>query len=482
VAIIQALFSMLSRSLGKILNAIFGWAVVALFGETSKSQKTALSVLVALAAAWPLLVMGVIFPRLATAVLAFVPPSAQGPEWVMRLIWSVLVLAVPTTVGLVVAAKAAPGTPREPFFKKVLRGFPITVGLAGAFLLVFVTVPVLRFVALVRKRKDEHVPLVTAGDAYEDVAQRMDEVFRKHEIDVSRTEPPWWLDAPTRFLRKLGGKALRGFVPERPAFWSGPRLEVALHPSDLLLRGKEGITSWAHGLVVEELARSGALQTFDPVAQDLERQIRRVWRIYEENPAAHRDSPALKRRLGDLVEQLGKVDVGYEEWSILYRQCGQLSRALEGRPQLLAKEDHMANDREEDNKVQKSVQAAEPSGLPSAQLVGETAREAIALIKAQVELARTELKEDLKSEAAAAKGLSVAAVCGLSGLTLLLVAAAMALALALPAWAATLIVAGVVLLIGGIFAAVGVKKFHVPLQRTRKSLQEDVQWVKERTA
>jgi hypothetical protein len=126
--------------------------------------------------------------------------------------------------------------------------------------------------------------------------------------------------------------------------------------------------------------------------------------------------------------------------------------------------------------------AADPRSLPSTRLVGETAREAIALVKAQVDLAKAELKEDLRSEKAAAQGLSVAAVAGLSGLNLLLVAAAFGLASVMPAWAALLIVAAAVLLVAGIAAAIGVKKLRVPLQRTRKTLQEDVQWVKERTA
>jgi uncharacterized membrane protein YqjE len=124
----------------------------------------------------------------------------------------------------------------------------------------------------------------------------------------------------------------------------------------------------------------------------------------------------------------------------------------------------------------------DPSALTSTKLVGETAREAIALIKAQVDLARVELKEDLRAEVAAAKGISVGAVCGLSGLTLLLAAVAVALAAVMPAWGAFLLVAGVVLVVGAIFAAVGVKKIRVPLQRTRKSLEEDVRWVKERAA
>jgi len=237
VAILQALISLLSRSLGKILNSIFGWAVVALFGQPSPKQKTLLSALVALAVAWPILVLGIAIPKIAAFVVAFVPPSAHGPSWVTRLIWLALALLVPITVGLVVASKAPLGTPREPFVKRVLRGFPITIGLAGAFLVMFATVPILRLASLLKKRQDEHVPLVTSAEAYAGVTEQLDRLFEAHDVEVSRSEPPWWLSAPARILMKLGGKAFRGFVPERLAYWRGPQLQVALYPSDLVLRG-----------------------------------------------------------------------------------------------------------------------------------------------------------------------------------------------------------------------------------------------------
>ncbi len=62
MALLQAPFAILSRSLGKVLNAVFGWAVIALFGATSPREKTILSGLVALAAAWPVLALGIVFP------------------------------------------------------------------------------------------------------------------------------------------------------------------------------------------------------------------------------------------------------------------------------------------------------------------------------------------------------------------------------------------------------------------------------------
>jgi hypothetical protein len=39
MAIVQAVLALISRSLGSILSALFGWAVVALFGQTSPREK-----------------------------------------------------------------------------------------------------------------------------------------------------------------------------------------------------------------------------------------------------------------------------------------------------------------------------------------------------------------------------------------------------------------------------------------------------------
>jgi hypothetical protein len=488
MAIFQALFSLLSRSLGKILNAIFGWAVVALFGQTTPTQKTLLSALVALAAAWPVLLVGVAFPRVAGVVLAFVPPSAQGPSWLMRIIWLSIALVVPLAIGLVVAAKAPPGSPREPFVKRALRGFPITVALAGAFLLTFISVPFMRLSAVLKRRKDEHVPLVTSGDAYDGVADKIDKRLDLQGIEAARAEPPWWLSGPTRILLKLGGRAFRGFIPQKLAYWRGPDLEIALYPSDLLLRGARRLTAFVHGVITEDLVRSSALQTFEPPAQALETQIRRVWRVYGENPSAHRNSAALMRRVDDLTIELTQVDVPYEEWSILYRQIAQLSRAIEGKYQLLAKEKDMTKETEGDTALAATTPVGPhsppgpPEALPSTQLMAETAREAISLVKSQIELAKVELKQDLQSEVKAAKGLSVAAICALMMLNMLLVAAALALVIVMPVWAAALAMAGALAVVGGIAGLIGWKHAKVPLVRTRKAVEEDVRWVKERTA
>jgi hypothetical protein len=146
VAIFQALITLVSRSLDRILSAIFGWAVVALFGHTASREKTALSALVAAAAAWPVLLLGIAVPKIALWVLAFVPLQGWVPSWTVRVVWITLAALVPLAVGMTLAVRRRDAALRESRLARLLRGFPVTIGIAASFLVVFVTVPVLRVI------------------------------------------------------------------------------------------------------------------------------------------------------------------------------------------------------------------------------------------------------------------------------------------------------------------------------------------------
>ena len=54
MAIFSALLSLLSRKLGSVLQAVFGWAITGLFGRLTSGKQTALSAALVLSIAWPL--------------------------------------------------------------------------------------------------------------------------------------------------------------------------------------------------------------------------------------------------------------------------------------------------------------------------------------------------------------------------------------------------------------------------------------------
>src|SRR4030095_17040111 len=139
-------------------------------------------------------------------------------------------------------------------------------------------------------------------------------------------------------LVRVGGPIFRDYVPERLACFQGPSLDVILYPNSLSLTGSSQDVAWAHGLVVEALTEAPAYQTFDPAAQDIERQIRSVWSVYRQSPSAHVDARPLRARVREIARDIRRLPVDYEQWQIVYRQALQLDRALGGHAQLLEAE------------------------------------------------------------------------------------------------------------------------------------------------
>ena len=485
MAILQAIISLITRSLGKILNAIFGWAVVALFGQTSAKEQTVLSAVVAAAAAWPLLLLGIVVPKITLFVISFVPLSKSVPSIWLRIVWIALALTVPLAVGSVIAARSPDSALPEPRWKKLLRGFQVTFALALTFLLMIFIAPGVKIASAIKGRVDVRIPLLVGKGAGAEIVEALVVAIGGYGLELRAAPPPWYMSAPSLVMRKLGGRAFAASEP--PRYRAGDGLEFSLNPNELLLRGKPNHTVHAQALAQEVLAPRDALETMDAHARDLEKQIKRVWKVYAEDPARHRESTVLLGRVGEIARELSRRDVPFDEWQIVYRELLQLDRALRGEKPLLAQEAvEMAKELEVKERIALPAPAAVPARLEAMsnkELLQHVMQGAVLLAKKEVELAKVELKADLKNEVAMAKGLGAAGLCAIWTVGMMLVAAAMALGTRLPEWAAALIVAAGVLLVGTVAGLLGWgKRVKNPMETTRRSIKEDVQWAKERIA
>ena len=113
------------------------------------------------------------------------------------------------------------------------------------------------------------------------------------------------------------------------------------------------------------------------------------------------------------------------------------------------------------------------------ELLREVLDEAKLLARAEVEVAREELKTELSRAKGAGVGLGAAAALALCALSCVCVA--LGLALPMADWTGVLLVGVVMLVLALIVAAIG-KRFvpKRPLQRTRDRLSEDVVLTRER--
>ena len=91
----------------------------------------------------------------------------------------------------------------------------------------------------------------------------------------------------------------------------------------------------------------------------------------------------------------------------------------------------------------RSLQRPELERLTTAQLIARLAQDAQTLIKAEIELGKSELRAGVSSGLAALRRLTVGVVLALLATNVLVAGAVLGLAQALPAWAAALVIGGV---------------------------------------
>jgi hypothetical protein len=195
----------------------------------------------------------------------------------------------------------------------------------------------------------------------------------------------------------------------------------------------------------------------------------------------------LSGRLEEIAEELGGAALSYDEWQIVYRQALQLSRALGGERQLLdvtspARRGNGAGNSEEEGMGTSSFSSSARE-LSNRALISEITGKASLLARKEIELAKAELRADLKAQLGMVKAFGIAALLALVGLNVLVMAGVLALGLKIASWLAALLVGGGLLVIAAILGYVGWQRMVTnPLALTRQTLKEDVRWVKERLA
>lgn len=118
---------------------------------------------------------------------------------------------------------------------------------------------------------------------------------------------------------------------------------------------------------------------------------------------------------------------------------------------------------------------------PTRELLRSIAGDSATLVRKELELGRQEILDAVSARLAAAASMATAGAFGLVALIFLAVAAAAALDLVLPLWAAALIVAGAfgVVALGGLTMGIWRAK-RPPLlpEETARTIKEDVEWAK----
>jgi len=120
-----------------------------------------------------------------------------------------------------------------------------------------------------------------------------------------------------------------------------------------------------------------------------------------------------------------------------------------------------------------------------AELVQNIVADVQGLIRSEIRLAKTELKEDASATGRASSLLAGGLVFGFYAIGFLLLTVVYALATAMPNWLAALIVGVVVAIVAVVLAMLGyqrVKQVNFKPEQTVDTVKEDVEWVKQRVS
>lgn len=124
---------------------------------------------------------------------------------------------------------------------------------------------------------------------------------------------------------------------------------------------------------------------------------------------------------------------------------------------------------------------AGPDDRSIGEIAGDIAGNFKQIVRAEVRLAKTELREDVAALKSGMVVMSIGALVGALAVGCALLAAIYALATVVAPWAAAAIVAGGAALVALVFVMTGIKRMQaIGLPRTAATIQESVQWAKMR--
>ena len=323
MAVIAPLIAFIGRQLGRLVQLVFGWASVLLFGRVPQSKQLLLAGVALGSILWIVTIVGVLVPDVGAFLIAFVPAPDFISDDLIRLVMLVLALILPLGVGaaglFLMDESDRPTTMRGKALQ-VLRGYPYAAVLSFVILFLVFVAPAFKVRSIVKRWKDAHIPIVIKPGAYEQVTGELEAAVDGAGLELSRARAPRVLEAPSRLLAAVGGESVRRLVPDQLVMLRAPSIEITVHPSDVAIAGSEESVARSRAAVADRLTRTEAYLTTTEEAQQIEDALREL-----RDPS---DPQEALRALPALDERLSRLTVPYEEWEVLYRQRLQVERDL----------------------------------------------------------------------------------------------------------------------------------------------------------
>ena len=321
MALFAPLIAFIGRQIGRLVQMVFGWATLLLFGRVPQSKQLLLAGVALGSVLWVVAVLGILFPDIGAFLIAFVPAPDFVDDTVIRIAMLGLAVVLPIGVGVAGLFLMDPADRPDGIggkLKQILRGYPYAAVLAVVIVFLAIVAPAFKIRSIVKRWEDAHVPIVIKPDGYDQVADELEQALDSAGLDLRRTGAPRVLELPSKLLARVGGESVRRLVPDRLAMLKSGELEVTIHPSDVAIAGGKEPVARARAAIADRLTETAAHLTTSAEAQEVEDAIRAL-----KDPSSD-VSPA--DVLPKIDERLARLTIPYEEWEVLYRQRLQVER------------------------------------------------------------------------------------------------------------------------------------------------------------
>jgi hypothetical protein len=324
VAVLTVIFGFIARKANDIVQAIFGWSVTALFGRLPRRAQVMVTGALLLSLAWPVFVIGVFAPGVSAWAIAMVPLHAWLGATVMRALWIALAIIAPPLVGLLVYG-ATPRSKGGPA-RAALHGYPTALGFFAAFMVVVVTVPIIKIASIARRWTDEHVYLQPHDGHYDEVVRALADAAGRAGVIPEISDAPRHMVLATTIMRTLAKGLVSPFVTNTLRRVTADGLVVYLYPADLLIRGVPTTVAKMRAMFGRTQLDAHAYLVASPEAQHIQDELAKLNQALLDGEERRR----LDARLRLCYAEILRIDTTYDEWVILDLMARRLERKLSG--------------------------------------------------------------------------------------------------------------------------------------------------------
>src|SRR5205823_9153407 len=118
---------------------------------------------------------------------------------------------------------------------------------------------------------------IVEPEDYRDVARDVQKALEVGGLKTIATPASWLLRFPTKVLTLMAGGAIENLIADQLTTLKSPKLEVLLHPSVMVIRGRKADADRAHAILTEHLAFTKAYLTWEKEANAIEDRLRSIW-------------------------------------------------------------------------------------------------------------------------------------------------------------------------------------------------------------